>query len=119
MPSKGKRKLAQTEEYLSAQAQKALADRLARAEGHLRSIRQMVVDHRCADDVLIQIAAVKAALNQTAASLIDSEMRSCVDTCMGGSTDERLERVTRALPLVWKSPRRDPGHRARRAQHSD
>jgi len=103
MPSKGKRKRAQTEEYLSAQAQKALADRLARAEGHLRSIRQMVIDHRCADDILIQIAAVKAALNQTAAVLIDNEMRACVDTCMGGTADERLDRVTKALAAVLKS----------------
>ena len=69
----------------------------------MRSIRQMVVDHRCADEVLIQIAAVKAALNQTAASLIDSEMRACVNTCMGGSTDDRLERVTKALSAVLKS----------------
>ena len=90
-------------EYLTPEAQKALADRLARAEGHVRSIRQMVVDHRCADEVLIQIAAVKAALNQTAASLIDSEMRACVNTCMGGSTDDRLERVTKALSAVLKS----------------
>ena len=89
--------------YLTPEAQKALADRLARAEGHVRSIRQMVVDHRCADEILIQIAAVKAALNQTAASLIDSEMRSCVNTCMGGSDDDRLERVTKALAAVLKS----------------
>src|SRR5437016_12295259 len=90
-------------EYLTPQAQKALADRLARAEGHVRSIRQMVVDHRCADEILIQIAAVKAALNQTAASLIDSEMRACVDTCMGGSSEDRLDRVTKALSAVLKS----------------
>jgi len=69
----------------------------------VRSIRQMVVDHRCADEVLIQIAAVKAALNQTAASLIDSEMRACVDTCMVGSSDDRLDRVTKALSAVLKS----------------
>lgn len=93
----------QQQEYLTPEAQKALADRLARAEGHVRSIRQMVVDHRCADEILIQIAAVKAALNQTAASLIDSEMRSCVNTCMGGSDDDRLERVTKALAAVLKS----------------
>jgi len=94
---------AKPQEYLTPEAQKALADRLARAEGHVRSIRQMVVDHRCADEILIQIAAVKAALNQTAASLIDSEMRACVETCMGGSDDERLERVTKALSAVLKS----------------
>ncbi len=57
----------------------------------------------CADEVLIQIAAVKAALNQTAASLIDSEMRSCMNTCMAGSADDRLERVTKALSAVLKS----------------
>jgi DNA-binding FrmR family transcriptional regulator len=44
--------------------------------------------------ILIQNAAVKAALNQTAAALIDGEMRSCVDTGMGGSAAERLDRVT-------------------------
>ena len=98
-----RKKSAQQQEYLTPEAQKALADRLARAEGHVRSIRQMVIDHRCADEILIQIAAVKAALNRTAASLIDSEMRSCVNTCMGGSEDERLERVTKALAAVLKS----------------
>ncbi len=90
-------------DYLTPEAQKALADRIARAEGHLRSVRQMVIDHRCADEILIQIAAVKAALNQTAAALIGSEMRSCVDSCMGGSPDERLARVTKALSAVLKS----------------
>lgn len=102
MPGR-KKEAVQPQEYLTPEAQKALADRLARAEGHVRSIRQMVVDHRCADEILIQIAAVKAALNQTAASLIDSEMRSCVNTCMGGSDDERLDRVTKALAAVLKS----------------
>ena len=98
-----RKKAVRQQEYLTPEAQKALADRLARAEGHVRSIRQMVVDHRCADEILLQIAAVKAALNQTAASLIDSEMRSCVNTCMAGSGDDRLDRVTKALAAVLKS----------------
>jgi len=102
MPGRKKETL-QPQEYLTPEAQKSLADRLARAEGHVRSIRQMVVDHRCADEILIQIAAVKAALNQTAASLIDSEMRACVNTCMDGSDDERLDRVTKALAAVLKT----------------
>ncbi|HVT02458.1 MAG TPA: metal-sensing transcriptional repressor [Thermoanaerobaculia bacterium] len=92
-----------TEEYLTPEAQKALADRLARAEGHLRSIRQMVIDHRCADDILLQIAAVKAALNQVAAGVIETEMRACVNSCMTGDPDERLSRVAKALATVLKS----------------
>ena len=91
------------EEYLTPEAQKALADRLARAEGHLRSIRQMVIDHRCADEILLQIAAVKAALNQVAAGVIETEMRACVNSCMPGDTDDRLGRVAKALATVLKS----------------
>ena len=90
-------------EYLTPQAQKALADRLARAEGHVRSVRQMVVDHRCADEILLQVAAVKAALNQFAATLVENEMKSCVDSCMAGATTDRLDRVTKALAAVLRS----------------
>ena len=92
-----------TQEYLTPQSQKALADRLARAEGHLRSVRQMVIDHRCADEILLQMAAVKAALNQAAAALVETEMRACVNSCMSGDSDERLDRVTKALAAVLKS----------------
>ena len=98
-----RRKLQTASEYLTPQSQKALADRLARAEGHIRSVRQMVIDHRCADEILIQVAAVKAALNQVAAGLIETEMRACVDSCMPGDPNERLDRVTKALAAVLKS----------------
>lgn len=94
---------ASTEQYLTPEAQKALADRLARAEGHIRSVRQMVIDHRCADDILLQIAAVKAALNQVAAGVIETEMRACVNSCMTGDADDRLGRVAKALATVLKS----------------
>lgn len=99
-----RRKAAKTaQEYLTPEAQKALADRLARAEGHLRSVRQMVIDHRCADEILMQIAAVKAALNQVAANLIETEMRACVNSCMPGDDDERLDRIGKALSTVLRS----------------
>lgn len=97
------RKKPRTEEYLTPESQKALADRLARAEGHLRSVRQMVIDHRCADEILVQLAAVKAALNHFAASLVESEMKACMTTCMPGDADERMERMTHALAAVLKS----------------
>lgn len=97
-----RRKVA-VQEYLTPASQKSLADRLARAEGHLRSVRQMVIDHRCADEVLLQLAAVKGALNQFAAVIVESEMKACVDSCMSGSNDERLARVTKALAAVLKS----------------
>lgn len=89
-------------EYLDAEAMKALSDRLARLEGHLRSVRRMLLEHRCADEILLQVAAVKAALNQFAATLLEHELEACVNSCMRGGADERLERVTKVLATLLK-----------------
>jgi len=90
------------EVYLDDVTQKALADRLARIEGHLRSVREMILSKRCADEILLQVAAVKAALNQFSAALLDHELKACMDTCMTGDADERLDKVTRVLSTLLK-----------------
>ena len=44
---------------------KAVLNRLSRAIGHLESIRRMVEDGRDCSEVLIQLSAVKSAINNT------------------------------------------------------
>ncbi|MCH9044517.1 MAG: metal-sensing transcriptional repressor [SAR324 cluster bacterium] len=91
-----------SQSYLDQASSKALADRLARIEGHLRSVRQMVLDHRCADEILLQLAAVKAALNQFASKLLDHELTACMRSCMEGNADDRLKKVTKVLSTLLK-----------------
>ncbi len=91
-----------SQSYLDQASSKALADRLARIEGHLRSVRQMVLDHRCADEVLLQLAAVKAALNQFASKLLDHELTACMHSCMEGNADDRLKKVTKVVSTLLK-----------------
>ena len=45
---------------------KAVLNRLSRAIGHLESVRKMVEDGRDCTEVLVQLAAVRSALNNTA-----------------------------------------------------
>ena len=89
-------------EYLDDAAQKALCDRLARLEGHVGAVRRMLVERRCADEILIQVAAIKAALNTFSASLLGQELKACMDSCMEGDSEERLERVTKVLATLLK-----------------
>lgn len=90
------------ESYLDDASLKALVDRLARMEGHVRAIRRMLLERRCADEILLQTAAVKAALNRFSSTLLDHELRNCMSTCMDGDADERLDRVTRVLTTLLK-----------------
>ena len=88
--------------YLDGDSAKPLMHRLARIEGHVRSIRTMVAEHRCADEVLLQVAAVKAALNQFSSRLLEHELSACMTTCMEGDAEERLGKVTKVLATLLK-----------------
>lgn len=88
--------------YLDEDSKRALVNRLSRLEGHLRAVKSMLEEGRCADEILLQTAAVKAGLNRFASVLVEHELRSCVDTCMEGDADERLEKVTKVLATLLK-----------------
>ncbi len=105
MATRTMRKLAAddtTLRYLDDDAKKALVNRVARLEGHMRSIGRMVEEHRCADEILLQVAAVKAAINQFSAALLDHELKACMNSCMEGGVDERLDKITKVLSTLLK-----------------
>lgn len=55
-----------------------LRGRLRRIEGQVRGIQKMVDEDRYCVDILIQLAAVKAAVSRVGASLLESHVRGCV-----------------------------------------
>ena len=64
---------------------KAVVNRLSRAIGHLESVKRMVEEGRDCADVLIQLAAVRSALNGTAKVILKDHMRHCmVDAVAAG-----------------------------------
>lgn len=57
---------------------KRVLNRLARIEGHIRSIRTMVAEDRPCPEVLIQVAAARSALDQAARVLLEDHLEHCV-----------------------------------------
>jgi DNA-binding FrmR family transcriptional regulator len=55
-----------------------LLHRLARIEGQVRGLREMVGDDRYCIDVMTQIGAVQAALDKVALGLLDGHARHCL-----------------------------------------
>lgn len=55
-----------------------IANRLARIEGHVRGIKRMVEDQEPCPDVLIQVAAVRGALDKVARIILDEHLAQCV-----------------------------------------
>lgn len=57
---------------------KKVVNRLARIEGHVRSIKNMVDSDRDCSEVLIQIAAVRKALDNTAKVILKEHLEHCI-----------------------------------------
>jgi len=56
----------------------AVLKRLARIEGHVRAIKRMVEEDTACPDVLVQIAAVRAALNSVGRLILEDHLQSCM-----------------------------------------
>ncbi len=67
--------------------QKAVLNRLARAIGHLEKVRRMVENGEDCADVLVQLAAVRSALDNTGKVILQDHLRHCmVDAVTAGDT---------------------------------
>ena len=53
-------------------------NRLARIEGHVKAVKRMVEEDTPCPDVLIQIAAVRSALNSVGRVILEDHMQSCM-----------------------------------------
>ncbi len=91
------------EVYLSPELEANIQNRLSRIEGHVRGVKRMLDEHQDCESVLIQLAAVKSALNQVIIKVLEGHMETCVMECvLEGEGEEALERLQGALSLVLK-----------------
>ncbi len=96
--------LAEAQVYLTSDIERDLDARLASIEGHVRSVRRTLAEHRDCDGILIQMAAVKAAMNQIIIMLLEGHFEACATECAATEEgDKALAGLKRALGIVLKS----------------
>ena len=81
---------------------KAVANRLSRAIGHLESVRQMVLDGRDCSEVLIQLSAVRSALNKAGMQIIQSHIEHCLVDAVQHDDIEAVQELNKAIALYLK-----------------
>lgn len=86
----------------SHQHTKAVVNRLSRAIGHLESVKQMVEDGRDCSEVLIQIAAVRSAINNVGKVILQDHINHCVVDAIEKGNPEVLEDLNIAIDRFIK-----------------
>ena len=89
--------------YITPESESGLQDRLSRIEGHVRGIKKMLGDHQDCDQILTQVAAVKAAISQVAILLLEEHLDTCVaDALRSGDGTIAVEGFKDSLSRVLK-----------------
>ena len=65
-----------------------LVVRLKRAEGQIRGVQRMIGEGAACEDILTQLAAVKAAVDQVGLHLISERLRVCSQSGEGGCAED-------------------------------
>ncbi|WP_194840841.1 metal-sensing transcriptional repressor [Filobacillus milosensis] len=77
---------------------KKIEDRLARIEGHVRSVKNMSKDGRECGELLIQMAAIRSALDNCAKLILKDHLQGCVvEAVKKGDEEEVLEDLNKAI----------------------
>ena len=78
--------------------QKQILNRLARIEGHVRAVKQMVSDERDCSEVLLQIAAIRKAMDNPAKIILKGHLEHCLaHAVIEGEHEASLKKLQDAL----------------------
>ena len=80
------------------ESMRRLVNRLSRIEGHVRGIKTMVQENRPCPEVLVQVAAVRGALDRVARIILDELLSECIArAAKEGNIDTEIEELKAAL----------------------
>ena len=84
------------------ESKKNVVNRLARAIGHLEKVKRMVEDDCDCAEVLIQIAAVRAAIENTGKVILQDHIQHCIVDAVEEGDDQAIASLCAAIDKIMK-----------------
>ncbi|MCF6462730.1 metal-sensitive transcriptional regulator [Clostridium sp. Cult1] len=75
---------------LETKDNEAIIRRLRRIEGQVKGIQKMVEEGKYCGDILIQIAAVRAAMNSVGGLILENHMKDCLKNYLDGVAEDEV-----------------------------
>lgn len=80
----------------------AVINRLSRAIGHLEAVKKMVQDGKDCSEVLIQLAAVRSAINNTGKIILKDHINHCIVDAVETGNQKSLDDLSAAIDKFVK-----------------
>lgn len=86
----------------SREEKKAVMNRLSKAIGHLEAVKRMVDQDADCSDVLIQLAAVRSAINNTGKVVLKNHLNHCIVEAVEEHDTEAIDKLNQAIDKFMK-----------------
>ncbi len=86
----------------STEEKRAVVNRLSKAIGHLESVKRMVERDEDCSEVLIQLAAVRSAINNTGKLVLKNHINHCIVEAVEENDKEAIELLNQAIDKFIK-----------------
>ncbi|GAA0710849.1 metal-sensitive transcriptional regulator [Paraclostridium ghonii] len=81
----------------------AIIKRLNRIEGQVKGIQKMVEDERYCVDILVQISAIRSAINRVGNIILENHIKGCVSNSIKeGNTQQSDELISELMETINK-----------------
>ncbi len=86
----------------SHQQTQAVLNRMSRAIGHMEAVKRMVEDGRDCSEVLVQIAAVRSAINNIGKIILEDHISHCIVHAIEQGDTKAIEDLKNAIETFVK-----------------
>ncbi len=91
---------------MNSETKASVARRLARIEGQVRGLAQMIEDNRYCLDVVTQVRAARSALAKIEQIVLADHLGSCVEQAIvSGDPEEQRKKVAELIDVFSRSDR--------------
>lgn len=82
--------------------QKQVINRLSRIIGHTEAIKRMCIEEKECSEILIQISAVKSALNNVGKIVLKDHINNCIIDAVNKGDTDALDKLNDAIDKFVK-----------------
>ncbi len=76
---------------------KAVQNRLARIAGHVKAVQNMIAEDRDCPEILIQLSAIKSAINGVCEIILQEHINHCVIEAVKADDTEAINELSKAI----------------------
>lgn len=76
-----------------------ILNRLKKIEGQVKGIQKMIEDEKCCSDVMVQISAIRSAINRVGGLIMDNYIKECV---RGSLEQNKLDNIEEVIDTIVK-----------------